>query len=138
MTSHGLRCVIDTNVLVSASLSRGNPLEVVEQICEFEILLMSEDVASELVEVLGRSKFDRYVTQEARNNFLESVLETSIEVEIVETITACRDPKDNMLLELAVSGNADYLVTGDKDLLVLDPFRGIRIVSPLDFLKAPH
>lgn len=52
---------------------------------------------------------------------------------IRKRIRACRDPKDDKFLELAVSGNADVIVTGDKDLLALHPFRGIAILTPLDF-----
>ncbi|HEV8160029.1 MAG TPA: putative toxin-antitoxin system toxin component, PIN family, partial [Pyrinomonadaceae bacterium] len=56
-------------------------------------------------------------------------------VETSETIVVCRDPKDDKLLELALSGNADFLVTGDKDLLVLNPFRGgVKIITPREFL----
>ncbi len=68
------------------------------------------------------------------------ILDTNILVRIGEfiepkiEITECRDPKDNKFLELAVAGNADCIVTGDKDLLVLDPFRNIRIITPKEFL----
>ncbi len=55
-------------------------------------------------------------------------------IETGETIAVCRDPKDDKLLELAVSGNADFLVTSDKDLLVLNPFRGVEIITPREFL----
>ena len=55
-------------------------------------------------------------------------------VEIAESIRACRDPKDDQVLELAVCGRADWIITGDADLLTLDPFRGIGIVTPTDFL----
>lgn len=67
--------------------------------------------------------------------FMVSFLKVAEMVEIDEAITICRDPKDNKLLELAVSGNANFLVTGDKDLLVLNPFRGIEIIVPRDFLE---
>jgi len=56
-------------------------------------------------------------------------------VEITETITECRDPKDNKFLELAVCGGADCLISGDGDLLALHPFRGIRILPPQAFLN---
>ena len=55
-------------------------------------------------------------------------------VNVVETVTDCRDPRDNKFLELAVSGRATHIVTGDSDLLVLHPFRGIIVVSPSSFL----
>ena len=56
-------------------------------------------------------------------------------VQITETVAACRDPKDDQILELAVSGNADYIVTGDDDLLTLNPFCGIAIITPADFVR---
>ena len=57
-------------------------------------------------------------------------------INITETISACRDPKDNKILELAVSGNASHIITGDADQLVMNPFRGIAIVSPQEFLAS--
>ena len=56
-------------------------------------------------------------------------------VEITERVEVCREPKDDQILELAVSGNADCIVTGDDDLLTLNPFRGIAIITPADFLR---
>ena len=88
----------------------------------------------ELHDVVSRPKFDRYVTPSERERFLGLLLRDAHLVEITETIRACRDPKDDRVLELAVCGRADWIVTGDADLLVLDPFRGIRIVKPTDFL----
>ena len=57
-------------------------------------------------------------------------------VEVTNSITDCRDPKDNKFLELAVSDNATHIITGDSDLLTLHPFRGIVIVTPEDFVAA--
>ncbi len=56
-------------------------------------------------------------------------------VEIVEKVRVCRDPKDDKILDLAINGQATYIVSGDKDLLVLNPFRGVKIVSAEEFLK---
>ena len=58
-------------------------------------------------------------------------------VDITESVQVCRDPKDGRILELAVNGDADYIVTGDSDLLVLNPFRGIEILRPSDFVELP-
>ena len=68
--------------------------------------------------------------------FLVALLKESELVAITEQINDCRDPNDNKFLELAVCGNADVLVTGDDDLLALNPFRGIAIVTPRDFLNS--
>ena len=89
----------------------------------------------ELADVLNREKFNKYVTHAERMRFMVSFLKVAEIIDISETIVACRDPKDNKLLELAVGGNADYLVTGDKDLLVLNPFRGVEIITPREFLE---
>lgn len=58
-------------------------------------------------------------------------------VEIIERIAACRDPRDDQFLEVAVNGRADWIVTGDSDLLSLDPFRDIRTVTPAQMLEDP-
>ena len=80
-------------------------------------------------------KFDPYITPEVRHSFLSVFINEARVIEIKEKIQACRDPKDNMILELAVSGQADYIITGDKDLLALNPFRKIQILTPAEFLK---
>lgn len=59
-------------------------------------------------------------------------------VQKTTTVTVCRDPKDNKILETALEGNAQYIVTGDPDLLVLKQFQGIRIVEPREFLELFH
>gem|GEM_PF-6248435 len=91
-------------------------------------------VLLELAEVLARNKLNKYLTEQDRMRFLVALLKESDLVAITEQIDECRDPSDNKFLELALCGNADVLVTGDNDLLVLNPFRGIAIVTPRDFL----
>jgi uncharacterized protein len=56
-------------------------------------------------------------------------------VEIIDRVTECRDPTDDKFLELAVNGHADLILTGDADLLVLNPFRGIPVVAPVTFIQ---
>jgi uncharacterized protein len=90
---------------------------------------------TELVDVLRRQKFARYTTAEDVTAFVEWIFSAG-ELVTVEThdVVASRDPKDNKFLALAVSGKADYLITGDKDLLVLKRVGAIPIVSPAEFL----
>ena len=135
MSSETLRGVFDNNVLVSAALLGGVPRKAFDKILDNGIVLVSVPVLLELADVLNRPKFDKYVTHDERMRFMVSFLKVAEMVEISETITACRDPKDDRLLELAVSGNAKFLVTGDKDLLVLNPFRGVEILTPREFLE---
>lgn len=68
--------------------------------------------------------------------FLDTFVERAILVEIIEKVQECRDPKDDKILELALNGGAEYIVTGDKDLLVLNPFRDVKIVTAEEFLRA--
>ena len=93
------------------------------------------EVAEEIAEVLRRSKFDRYVKRKTREEFLRAFILEAVFVEIIKTIQVCRDPKDNKFLELAVNGNTSHLITGDEDLLTLNPFQGISILTPNQFLE---
>lgn len=99
------------------------------------VILMSITLSEELDDVLGRPRFDRYISRQERDEFLQALLDESELVEIVEPIRICRDPKDDKILELAVIGNTEYVVTGDADLLALNPFRGIAIIAPAEFLR---
>lgn len=128
--------VLDTNLLVSAALlEKSVPRQALELALRSGEVLSSSQTLTELKEVLARKKFDRYVSQEIRLRFLVNFLNLTRPIEITETITACRDPKDNKFLELAVSGNAAYLVTGDTDLLVLHPFSETSVLTPADFIN---
>ena len=122
--------VVDTNVIVSALLFKKSiPFQAVK-IAEKGIILHSESTLAELREVLSRRKFDKYLEIEERQKFLIKFVDTSRRILIQETISICRDAKDNKFLELAVSGDAQFIITGDQDLLILNPFRGIKIITP--------
>jgi putative PIN family toxin of toxin-antitoxin system len=130
------RVVIDSNVLVSFFLRRGSiPWRVVRDVLEYGHLLISDDTLAELEAVLRRSKFDRYVSRALREQFLTLLPTFATRVAIVERVAACRDPKDDMFLEAAVNGQADFLVTGDRALLDMRTFRSIAIVSPSGYLR---
>ena len=130
------RFVFDTNIIVSALLFNDSvPGQAFIRALNHGMILVSGALVGELSRVLGRDRFDRYVTREERDEFLESLTRESNLIEITEAVQVCRDPKDDQVLELAVNGNAAYIVTGDADLLVLNPFRGVEIVTPAEFLK---
>ena len=132
------RFVFDTNVTVSALLfNESVPGRAFFRALGHGKILVSGPLVSELSRVLGRKSFDRYVSREEREMFLESVVREAALIEITESINVCRDPSDDHVLELAVSGDATYIATGDADLLVLNPFRGVQILTPADFLEAP-
>jgi uncharacterized protein len=130
-----LRCVFDTNVLISALLiPESIPRRALDRAIRKGEVLLSFELLAELSEVLSRKQFRRYVDEEDIRRFLAALTREARWVEVDVEGKACRDPDDDKLLELGVSGAASYIVTGDADLLVLDPFRGMRIITPLAFL----
>ena len=130
-----LRCVFGTNTVVSATLFRGSvPERALSLALRIAAVLMSRELAGELNDVLSRPRFDRYADRENREEFLQDLVRQAESVEVTERVRACRDPKDDKILELAVNGRANYIVTSDDDLLDLNPFRGIAIVRPAEFL----
>ncbi len=137
MMTNNRRFVFDTNVLISAFLfSQSKPRQALEQATVIGVIVLSNSVLSELEEVLYRPKFDRYLTKERRQEFLEDLTENAQFIDVTEQINECRDPKDNKYLELALSGQVECIVTGDDDLLVLNPWRGIEILNVQEFLAS--
>jgi uncharacterized protein len=128
--------VFDTNSLISANLL---PNSVNRQAYDLArnlgMVVCSTITLSEFAETLMRPKFDKYITVEKRLNALDLYEKTSQQIEITQSIKICRDPKDDKFLELAIEAGASYIITGDKDLLVLNPFKNIIILTAADFLK---
>src|SRR3954469_10610184 len=126
-----VRAIFDTNVMVSAVLlPRSIPRQAFDRAQERGRILTSVATIDELNKVLRRPHFDKYVREAQRLEFLALLTQEAELVEVTEVVAECRDPKDNKFLELAVSGKATYLISGDSDLLVLHPFRGIPVLSP--------
>ncbi len=128
--------VIDTNVFISAILK---PVSVPRRVLDFVIVdkgifLFSDPVLTEFTKKIAHPKFGKKRLEE-KKLFLKEMLKYSLVINITEKVTDCRDANDNMFLELAVCGNADYIVSGDKDLCVLNPFRDIPILTPAGFLE---
>lgn len=98
-------------------------------------ILSSEAIIKELSTTLLKEKFNKYVHIETRLEFIVEYKNLSQRTDIFHRLEICRDPKDNMYLEPALSGNADFIISGDSDLLVLDPFRNVRIIMPKEFLE---
>lgn len=129
------RVVVDTNILISRLLLADSvPGQAVRRIVDEDQILVSDAVLEELADVLARPKFDPYIDAADKRTFFLMLGRVAERVPIVYPIQACRDPKDDKFLELAVNGSADVIVTGDKDLLALHPFRTISIVTPARYL----
>jgi len=130
------RLVLDTNVLVSALLLRSpTPAAVVENLIERGRLVVTEATQRELVAALTSPKFDKFVPQAQRQELLLQIAPITEPVIVLQLVRVCRDPQDDFVLEAALNGSAEAIVSGDKDLLALDPFRGIPILTPLQYLR---
>ena len=129
-----MRLVIDTNVLVSAILS---PDSISAKVLNWGenngIILYSSATLIELLSVLGRSKFSKYIDPQDIDGLAMRIKTTWVFVEILHQIKLCRDAKDDKFIELALNGDTSHLITGDKDLLVLNPIQNILVINPRTF-----
>lgn len=128
--------IFDTNTLISGALIQNSApsLALIEAIKSGEICF-SKDTLLELKEVLERKKFDKYLSSNQRLEFFENLKKVTRIFYPKQKFEHCRDPKDNKFLDLAFISEAHYLVTGDRDLLILKKFHQTAIISPADFLS---
>jgi len=134
---------MDTSTLVSAALRIGSvPQQALLQVLGSCDLCASTETLAELERVLDRKKFDRYLDQESRQVFVALIrrnvqLFAVTDADIKAAQPPCRDSMDNKFLALALAAGADAIVSTDEDLLVLDPWRAIAILTPARFLARP-
>ncbi len=122
--------ILDTNIWISYALTPSGELGIsVQQILEQNDYAFSRATFRELTEVLLRSKLDPYVKRKNRVSFLKIVAEAAQWFQVETAMTDCRDPKDNKFLSLAQQSHASHLITGDQDLLILDPYHNTRIIT---------
>jgi uncharacterized protein len=132
-----MRVAVDTNVLISALIKPQNRIGLVILHLRRNdyVLLYSEELLEELTETLARPKLKKYgLSAETIEAFLGVIFAKGEQVNPTTVVEICRDPDDNLLLSLAVDGNADYVVSGDKDLLDLIQIKDIPIITPTEFL----
>jgi putative PIN family toxin of toxin-antitoxin system len=127
--------VFDASTLVSASIGRGSvPDRAVRHAFAADRVAVSEATIAELLDVLARPRLARFINPEVRDEVL-SLLDTyGVFFAPVERVAECRDPKDDKYLEVALAAGAEVIVSSDDDLLVLHPWRGVRILRPADYL----
>lgn len=131
------RIVVDSNVLISRLLAADSvPGQAVRGARREGRLLVSEATMNELAEVLPRAKLDRYISLEDRKQFLRQLARIAEFVPILQVVRECRGPKDDKFLEVALNGRADLILTGDADLLKMNPWRGVAILSAADYSRA--
>ena len=133
--SHNL-IVLDTNLIVSALISpKGAASQALVIALNYFNIACSREVLAELVDVIKRDKFDKYASKAIRAEMLATYAQAVLLFEITERVTDCQDPKDNKFLELALSSGSKLIVSGDKrDLLVMNPYRGIEIIGLRSFI----
>lgn len=129
--------VLDVNTLVSAFLLSSTSItaQAYYKAKNAGEIVQSEDTFNEFSDVFIRPKFDRYLPLTKRLMIIEDLKALVKFIPVSITIEVCRDPKDNKFLELAVEAEAACIITGDKDLLVLNPFRNTSIFTAAEFLE---
>ena len=130
-----IRVILDTNLWISYLISKR--IRKIDELFERNdlVLLFSEELLEEFIEVAGRSKFRSYFPNEDVEELLSLFDELGEIIEVKTDVNVCRDPKDNFLLALAQDGNADFLITGDEDLLVIKKFGATEILSFIQFIE---
>jgi len=127
--------LFDTNVLISALLS---PKSIAAKILNWAenngTVLYSEATLTELISVLNRPKFSKYISPKDIAGLVIRIKAVWLSVEIINQIKLCRDPKDDKFIDIAINGEASHIITGDNDLLVLHPIETISVINPRNFL----
>lgn len=125
--------VIDSGIWVSAWEFGGTPAAALERAISSGLVATCEEIENEVVRVLFR-KFHR--SPEKIRGRLQSSLAESIRVEVSGEVSGiCRDPNDDCILECAVKAGAEFIITGDNDLLILGQYGGIRILTAREYLE---
>ena len=136
-----VKIVVDTNLWISYLMPQSRSDNAVRQplnrllVSDDVALLFSQELFDELATTAKRRKFRRYFDMSHVDDLLEVFVEVGVIVDVQSLITICRDPKDNFLLALAKDGLADYLITGDKDLLSVKDFGKTKIIKLNEFEK---
>jgi putative PIN family toxin of toxin-antitoxin system len=125
-----IKAVFDTNVLVSSLIREGKPRKLWERAIGGDLqLVLSDSLLEEFLAVIARPHIANYADIQTRKRFTRLLIQISKFVEIQHLPQITEDPDDNIVIETALAGKAKYIVSGDRHLLVLNRFRGIRIVS---------
>jgi putative PIN family toxin of toxin-antitoxin system len=129
-----MKIVLDTNVFISSFFWGGNPRKIMERIIAGkDKLFICEEIIQETALVLSRPKFN--VSNEYITRYIRSIEELAYHIALTGIVqNICRDSDDDKILECALLANADYIITGDSDLLILEEFRGTKIVTANDYL----
>ena len=132
------RIILDTNLWISFLITK-KFTEIDNLIKNKQItLIFSNELLEEFIDVVNRPKFKKYFTKKDIENLLNTFDQYAELIEVSSKLDICRDEKDNFLLNLSVDGKADYLITGDNDLLILEKLQETRISTYREFLETLH
>lgn len=130
-----IKVVIDTNVLISAVISSEAPNQILKLVEAGKIKsITSLEIIKELDDVLSRDKFD-FISEPEKERYTDKLLLISEITDPKTNINIVRDPEDNKFIECAIEEGADYIISGDQDLLEQEEYKGIKIVKPATFIK---
>ena len=129
------KIILDTNLWISFLISR--KFTQIDQLIDRKkvTLIFSDELIGEFVEVVSRPKFEKYLSKNDIEKILNYFDQYGKLIKVKSTVKICRDEKDNFLLNLSIDSKADYLITGDNDLLILDKIERTRIVNFTEFIK---
>ena len=132
-----MKVVLDTNIWLSAIVWRGEATKIIEAGLNKKIkIIISQEILSEIIYVLSQAKFKDFIDKEKIEDLIKVILSIA---ELIETKTRVdiikEDPKDNIILEAAVDGKVDFIVSYDKHLRNMLQYNKIKIIIPTDFLK---
>jgi len=130
-----IRIILDTNIWISFLISKS--VKGIDMLIfnDEAVLLFSDELMTEFIDVANREKLKPYFKKENLFSLIDLIEEYGEIVKVKSKVDICRDKKDNFLLALAKDGKADYLITGDKDLLVIDNFVKTKIIGLTGFLE---
>ena len=135
MANKEKRIILDTNLWINFLISKDFSKLDNRIFSRETILIFSQELLNEFISVVGRPKFINYFSQANIVEILDFIDQQAEFVEVTSDIKKCRDEKDNFLLSLAIDGNADFLITGDKDLLVLKEIGETQIITINQFFE---
>ncbi|MBS1623000.1 MAG: putative toxin-antitoxin system toxin component, PIN family [Bacteroidetes bacterium] len=135
MAKRKSRIIVDTNLWISLLLTKD--YQKFDSMLDDQniTLIFSEELLNELIEVTRRPKFKKHFEQEDVDELIAIINRIADFIAVTTIVNICRDPKDNFLLALALDGKADYLITGDQDLLVLKTIKKTSILSMTEYLS---
>jgi uncharacterized protein len=127
-----VRLVLDTNVLIAALIARGKAHTLYEYCARQHTIVGAPFILNEVHDkLITKFKYAAEIAEEAIQ-LLQARMEVITPIPLPQPV--CRDPDDDMILAIAITGTCEYIITGDKDLLILQQYAGISIIRPADFL----